>query len=282
MVRFAVLARAALIAVAIGLVPQGIWSVLLLLNLRVSSRLPWAVPLMIALLWALGRYLNGRWAPVSTRAARHRLLRARPVPRPMLLWTWCAGASAVLALAGLWTVIASFTRMPGSVLPDLSPYPWWTGGLAVVMGGAISPLCEQAAFFGYWQVMLEREFAPAVAIVGAAITFALLPHPPAAAALWIKLPFFWLTGLTFSLMAYYAQSILPGLALHFVALLTFFVVVWPGDRTRPLVMDAGISGWFIAHLAQFVIGSAMAIWAFRRVSAFEVSVDHRSPADREL
>jgi hypothetical protein len=143
----------------------------------------------------------------------------------------------------------------------------------VITGGAISPFCEQAAFFGYWQATLERELTPAVAIIAAALAFALLPHPPAAAALWIKVPFFFLTGLTFSLMAYYARSILPGLALHFVALLAFFVVVWPGDRTRPLVMEVGIDGWFCTHVAQFVGCSVVAVWAFRRLSHLAASVD---------
>lgn len=277
MTRFGVLVRAAVLAVAIGLVPQGIWSALLLLNLRVSRTLPWAVPLMVALLWTFAQYLNGRWPPASTSVTRHRLLRANRVPSRLLLWTWFAGMAAVLALTGFWIVLASFARMPGSVLPDLSSYPWWTAWLAVVMGAAISPFCEQAAFFGYWQVTLEREVGPASAIIGAALTFALLPHPPAAAALWIKLPFFFLTGLTFSLMAYYARSILPGLALHFVALFTFFVLIWPADRTRPLVLEGGHTAWFWMHVAQVIGCSALTVWGFRRSSQVAGSVDRAVP-----
>lgn len=273
MTRFAVLARALVVAGAIGLLPQGIWSTLLLVNLRASPRVPWGIPAMILLLSVLGQYLNGRWPPASTSAARHRLLRASRVPRSVLVWTWLAGLLAVLALSSCWMVLASLTRMPGSVLPDLSGYPWWTAGLAVAMGAAISPLCEQAAFFGYWQVTLERELAPQAAIIVAALTFAVLPHPPFHAALWAKLPFFFLTGLTFSLMAYYSRSIIPGLGVHVVALLTFFLFVWPGDRTRQLVTDVGPTGWFWAHVAQTIGFAALAFYAFWRVRWTATSAD---------
>ena len=273
MTRVALLARALVVAVAIGLLPQGIWSAMLLVNLRVSPTVPWGIPVMIAVLWVLGQYLNGRWSPASTRAVRHRSLRATRVSRSVLLWTWLAGLLAVLALSGYWIVFASLTPMPGSVLPDLSGYPWWTAWLAVAMGAAISPLCEQAAFFGYWQVTLERELAPAAAIIIAAITFAVLPHPPFHAALWVKLPFFFFTGLTFALMAYATGSILPGLGVHAVALFTFFVFVWPADRTRPLVTDSGPTGWFWVHLAQMVVCAALAWYAFRRVRRISGSPD---------
>lgn len=269
MTRYGVLARAFIAAVAIGLLPQGIWTALLLLNLRISGTLPWAIAVMAAVLWALFQYLNGRWPPASTSAVRHRLLRANHVPRRVLLWTLLAGLSAVVALAGYWIVLASVSRMPGSVLPDLSRYPWWTSWPAVITGAAISPLCEQAAFFGYWQATLERELAPRSAITIAALTFAALPHPPAQVALWIKLPFFFFTALTFSLMSYYARSILPGLVVHFVALFMFFALVWPADLTRPLVTEVGITWWFVAHLAQIVGCSMLALWAFRRLCQME-------------
>jgi hypothetical protein len=41
--------------------------------------------------------------------------------------------------------------MPGSVLPPLSGYPWWTAALAIGTGAAISPLCEQVGLWGYWR-----------------------------------------------------------------------------------------------------------------------------------
>ena len=44
-----------------------------------------------------------------------------------------------------------------------------------------------------------------------------------------------MTGLTFSAMAYFTQSILPAVPVHAIGLLVFFVRVWPSDPERPLV-----------------------------------------------
>jgi membrane protease YdiL (CAAX protease family) len=262
---YGVVAIVAVIGSAITFVPQGVWSALVVSNLRLTPAVPWAVVVMAVLLWFLGHYLNGRWGPSRNSETRRRLLRATAVPPRVLRLALGAGAFAMVALAGYWTVCASFVRMPGSVLPDLAHYPWWTAALAVLMGALISPLCEQAGLFGYWQTALEREFAPPVAVLLAAIAFAVLPHPPAHAPLWVKLPFFFFTGMTFSLMAYYTQSIVPALAIHIAGLFMFFVFVWPADRTRPLIRDVGTNASLWTHVAQALIFSALAAWTFRRL-----------------
>lgn len=245
------LVRTALIALAIAFVPQGIWSALILANLRITPAVPWAVAVMAAGLWLAVRY--------------RRLPRTNTVSRPVLTWAWIAGTCAIVALVGYWIVLASLVRMPGSVLPDLSGYPWWTAALAVVAGAAISPLCEQAGLWGYWQRALERDFSTPTALFVTAIAFAVLPHPPLPAPLWPKWLFFFLTGLTFAMMASLTDSILPGLAVHGVALLTFFVLVWPSDPGRRLVLESGPDGWFWSHAAQAVLFTGAACWAFRRL-----------------
>lgn len=245
-------ARTALIALAITLVPQGIWSALIVANLKTTPTVPWAVGIAAAVLWLVVRYLRD-W----NRATR--------VSRPVLFWAWTAGACALVALTGCWIVLASFVRMPGSVLPDLSGYPWWTVVLAVGTGAAISPLCEQVGLWGYWQAALERRYSGAAAIMVTAIAFALLPHPPFLAPLWPKWIFFFLTGLMFSTMARLSGSILPGLAVHVASLLVFFVLVWPFDPQRPLVGEVGSVGWLWLHTAQVAAFGLAAIWAFRRL-----------------
>jgi hypothetical protein len=263
--RIFALARTALVALAIAFVPQGIWSALIVVNLRASPTIPWAVVVMAVLLLVVARYLAGRRGPSGTSETRHRPPRANIVSESLLMWAWLAGACAVVALVGYWIILASFVRMPGSVLPDLSASPWWTAGLAVAAGAAISPLCEQAGLWGYWQVALEREYSGPTAIIVTAVVFAVLPHPPVHTALWPKWIFFFLAGLTFSTMAYVTDSILPGLAVHGLALLVFFVLVWPYDPQRRLIFEAGADGWFWTHVAQAAIFSVLACWAFRRL-----------------
>jgi membrane protease YdiL (CAAX protease family) len=260
------LIRTVIVAIAITLVPQGVWSALIVLNLRVAPEVPWAVVTMAFLLIAGGQYLRGAWGPQRSAAARRRSLRATVVPSRVFAWAWLAGGLSMMALGGAWIVLASVTRMPGSVLPDLSKYPRWTAALSVAMGALISPLCEQAGIWGYWQESAERRWPPATAMILTALLFALGPHPPAGAPLVPKMLFFFLTGLTFSAMAYFTESILPAVPVHAIGLLVFFVGVWPSDPERPLVFTAGPDAWFWIHAAQLIVFAALAYWAFHKLA----------------
>lgn len=156
---------AAILAFFISLAGQGIWTVLIGINLGTDPRIPWAVPLMAVILWLIWQYLAGKGWPRSTADARRRNLRANPVSGQVFAWAFLAGGLSIVALAGLWIVMAKIVRMPGSVLPDMSQYPLLTVVLAVGMGALISPLLEQAGFWGYGQAILEREFHGSTAVV---------------------------------------------------------------------------------------------------------------------
>jgi membrane protease YdiL (CAAX protease family) len=262
----AALIRTALAAVAISLIPQGVWSALIVTNLRVAPAVPWAVLTMAVLLAAGAQYLRGAWGPPRSAGARRRSLRAFVVPPVVFGWAWLAGGLSMIALAGAWTVLASLTRMPGSVLPDLSKYPKWTAALSVAMGALISPLCEQAGIWGYWQESAERRWPPVTALVLTALFFAVGPHPPAGAPFVPKVLFFFLTLLTFSAMAYLTGSILPALPVHTIGLFAFFVGVWPYDPVRPLVFTAGPDAWVWIHIAQLIVFTVLACWAFRKLA----------------
>ncbi len=259
-------ALAALLGVFIALFGQGIWAALVLANLRSSATLPWAVPAMAVVLWLMWRYLDGAWWPQRTSAARHRLLRARTLSGPVFGWALLAGGLAIVALAGLWIVLAQLTRMPGSVLPNLAGYPRWFVAMLVVTGALVSPILEQAGFWGYFQVVLEDELGAPAAVVLVALLFALLPHPPLGAAFLFKFMFFFLAGAAFGAIANMADSILPSLAVHIGGLLTFFVLIWPNDPARPLLRESGPDAWFWLHAAQTIAFAALSLIAFRRLA----------------
>ena len=258
--------RALVIGIAITLIPQGVWSALIVTNLRFAPEVPWAVLTMALLIAAGAQYLRGVWGPSRSAATRRQSLRATVVSPPVFARAWLAGGLAMIALGGVWIVLASMTRMPGSVLPDLSKYPKWTAVLSVAMGALISPLCEQAGIWGYWQEAAERRWSAATAIALTALLFALGPHPPAGAPFVPRMLFFFLTGLVFSAMAYLTSSILPAIPVHAIGLFVFFLEVWPNDHDRRLVFTDGADAWFWIHVAQIVVFTSLAYWAFRRLA----------------
>src|SRR5262249_31145500 len=89
--RIFTLARRALVALAIAFVPQGIWSQLIVVNLRTSPTIPWAVVVMAVLFFVVARYLAGRRRPSGTSETRHRPPRATIVSQSLLKWSWLAG-----------------------------------------------------------------------------------------------------------------------------------------------------------------------------------------------
>src|SRR5476649_572917 len=109
--------KAALVALAITLVPQGVWSALIVANLRSVPSIPWSVMVMTALMGMGAQYLRGAWGPSRTAATRRQSLRATVVSRETIAWAWLAGGLSMIALVGFWIVLASLVRMPGSVLP---------------------------------------------------------------------------------------------------------------------------------------------------------------------
>ena len=258
--------KTAIIAFAITLVPQGVWSALIVTNLRTTPSIPWSALVMAVLMGIGAQYLRGAWGPSRTAASRRQSLRATVVSRGVFADAWLAGALSMVALVGVWIVLASLVPMPGSVLPDLSAYPRWTAVLLIGMGALISPLCEQAGIWGYWQGALERWCSGTTAIVVPSVVFALGPHPPAGAPFLAKVTFFFLAGLIFSTMAYLTNSIVPAVPVHVLGLLVFFVLVWPLDPERRLVMATGTDAWFWIHVGQVVVFAILACWAFGRLA----------------
>src|SRR6476619_5026618 len=115
-----------ILALVIALFPGGVWTALLIINLRVSPSIPWAVLVMGIFLWALWRYLGGWGPPRSNSETRHRLLRAVVVPAPVFGWASVAGLLSVIALAGFWIVLLELVKVPLHGLPDFSKYPLLT------------------------------------------------------------------------------------------------------------------------------------------------------------
>lgn len=139
-----------------------------------------------------------------------------------------------------------------------------TTALMLVMASLVSPLTEEAAFRGYCQSVLERELSGPAAVAISSLLFALahVTH----GLFWPKLLVYFLAGVAFGVMANVTNSILPGIAVHILADLTFFTLVWPHDAARRLVWQGGADAWFWAHAAQAVIFTALAILAFRQLA----------------
>jgi membrane protease YdiL (CAAX protease family) len=264
--RVIVVIRAGVLASIITAVGAGVWTALLVSNLRISPAIPWAVAAMAVVLWLGWQYLGGRWWPQRTSTTRRAYLRARLVPGWAFRWALLTGVLSVVALAGLWIVLVEMTKAGGNpTLPAFSAYPRLTVALGILMGSLVSPLTEEAAFRGYCQVILEQRFRAGPSIFIASAYFALW-HGPTQGLVWFRLLFYFLVGLVFGLLAYQAKSILPTVPAHILGDLTFFLFIWPHDAARPLIWKDGPDAWFWLAIIQMIVFAGLAMLAFRQLA----------------
>jgi membrane protease YdiL (CAAX protease family) len=252
------------LAFAILGVSSASWGGLLKANLTTSPAIPWSFAAMAFVLWVMWRYLAGRWWPRSTAEARRLCLRTNPVHGRVFAWVLVAGVLSVVALAGCWIVLFQLVRMKPNNLPDISGIPLLTVVLLLVMASLVSPLAEEAAFRGYCQVVLERKFSGSAAVFISSVFFALAHLTQG--FYWPKLSVYFLAGVALGVTAYLTNSILPGIAVHIMADLTFFTLVWPFDAGRRLVWEGGADAWFWIHVVQTLIFTVLAILAFRQLA----------------
>jgi membrane protease YdiL (CAAX protease family) len=253
----------AILALVITALAGGLWSALLISNLKSAPAVPWSVPVMALLLWLMWSYLDGKGWPRSTSEARRLYLRANPRSRRINLWGFVAGGLSVVALAGYWIALSQLVAMPPNLLPEMSRYPVLTVSLMTVMASLVAPFAEEAAFRGYFQVALERQFRGMTAVMISSLVFALahLAH----GILWPKLLVYFMAGVVFGSIAYFTNSTLPAIAPHIMGDLAFFTLIWPYDANRRIVLRSGADLWFWTHVIQAVGFTALAVWAFRRL-----------------
>jgi ABC-type sulfate transport system permease component len=157
----------------------------------------------------------------------------------------------------------------------MSSYPRMTVALMILMGSLVAPFMEEAGFRGYFQVALERKFRGSIAVAVSSLVFAFAHF--AHGILWPKFLVYFLVGIAFGATAYLTNSTLPAVLPHVIGDLTFFTLVWPNDAARRLVSDSGADDWFWIHVAQTIVFTVLAVWAFQRL-AKESSQDALSGA----
>jgi membrane protease YdiL (CAAX protease family) len=252
-------------AIVMTALVSGIWAALLLTNLSHSPGLPWSSIIMAVILWAFWAYLNGRWAPASTRDARRMYLRAAQLPRRVYSWALVAGLLWVVFLAGFWIVLGQLVALPGNKLPDLSTLPVLTVIATLVVACASGAISEEAGFRGYFQGSLERAGLGAAAILCTALLMAPI-HALTQGFVWPTLVFYLLVDAMLGALAYFTKSILPGVVVHAVGLFTFLGLIWPGDKARSLISQGGTDLWFWIHLAQAILFGALSLYALYRLA----------------
>jgi membrane protease YdiL (CAAX protease family) len=257
-------AMAGAAAFAITAVGQGLWGVMVMANVKLTPSVPWAALVMPLVLAGLAAFLAGRGWPRRGAAARRALVPLAPVSAAAWTWSLLAGGAGVIAVAALWTVMASVVRVPPNVLPDARGLPLTTLIPIGIVSIIAAPLTEEIAFRGYAMGLLRRRFSPIGALVITSLLFAAAHLTQGLSA--PKLLVYFIAGLLFGLIALRTGSLVPAMVAHSLADLTFFTFVWPRDAGRRLISQGGAGPWFYADFAMVVIFAGLCLLALARLA----------------
>jgi membrane protease YdiL (CAAX protease family) len=268
--RVPVIIRAVLtggLVAALGTVP---WALLVSLNTKYWSGIPWAVPPTALYLWLFWRYaVRGAGWPRATADARRACARANPVPDEMWGLAIVAGLLGLVVVLLLQTVMSRLVAIPPQQDIDPSKYPAATVLLWVVMSALVAGVTEETAFRGYLQRPIERRHGPVIAILLTGILFGFLhfTHPEVTLVL---LPFYVAVAAVYGTLAYLTDSIFPGMVLHaggnMFAAFDLFArghSEWQGlGPPAKLIWEAGPDAAFWGSVAATLVVGAVTVGAY--------------------
>lgn len=249
-----------MVVTAAGTIP---WALLVGANVRLSPSVPWAVAAMTVWLYLYWKYWSGAWWPQSTVTLRRESIRSVVLPKPIWRWSLWTGVLAGTSLVALEMVVLRMVHIPAMGPAPLSRIPMHSLIALAVMSAVAAGVPEEVGFRGYMQVPIERHYGPVFGVLFVAFVFALahLNH-----GLSIFIAFDFLFGLVFGILAYRANSLLPGATLHCV----FDVILFVAGRriaaplvAKPLIWSSSTDLWFWACSVAFVLLGAGAVYAYR-------------------
>jgi membrane protease YdiL (CAAX protease family) len=262
------IASAVLIGVGVLLAGNLPWALLLApLNLRVLSIVPWAIVPMAIYLCVYWAFISGAVGPRDTAAARRENLRARRLPASVwaaAIVTGLIGFGAVLALTA---VMARLIVMPASQIVTPPSMPAATTIALLTMASVVAGVTEEAAFRGYMQSPIERQYGLAVAILVNGAMFGLSHFPTHPGAVVVMLPYYIAVAAVYSGLTWATNSILPALTLHAGGDIWSLIRLWATGKAEwqrsqeppALVWDAGLDPSFLSAIA---LGTVLGIATF--------------------
>jgi membrane protease YdiL (CAAX protease family) len=264
--RIALVFRAILIGISIGMVAANVWPVLLL-----SLGVPAAVALEFVFLTAYVFWAAGGGPPHKLRAARAECFRLRVLSARD--WFW--GSIAAMAFAG--TVHAAIV-----ILFRLVPYPassfhrgydfsfipsrsmQW---LACVVSALSAAVCEETGFRGYMQQPIERRHGPAIAILISSLFFTVI-HLTKDWALMGMVPIVFGAGLLLGWMSSASRSLVFGMIGHAIMDVGLFAYWWTqvaGVFPQQPIAQTGVDMSFVLECAVFALLLSLVLRSIRRL-----------------
>ena len=264
--RLPVVLRAVLAGLFVTFLGEAPWAFLARANVKLSPAIPWAVVAMGLWLYLYWRYFGGAGWPEETKAARRDNMCRLALPGTIWLWSLVSGGLAVMSLIALELIVLRMVHSPAGAQAPTLGIPVYTLLALAIMSALASGIPEELGFRGYMQVPLERRYGAPFAVLFVAVLFGLshLNHGVS-----VRILFDFAFGLVFGVVAWLANSLLPGMILHCAGDVVLFVAgrrIGAALAARPLTGTAGLDALFWGCLVAFVGLSFGAFFGLRHLA----------------
>src|SRR4029453_5173436 len=135
-------------------------------NLRIAPVAPWATLPMAAYLFGDWKFVGGRWGSKGIADLRRANLRANSLSADLWGASLAAGMLGFAAIVAMLILMSRLVNLPGSAPLKAPPgMPPITFFVLLVMSSIVAGVTEEAAFRGYMQGPIEREYGLVAAIL---------------------------------------------------------------------------------------------------------------------
>ena len=176
-----------------------------------------------------------------------------------------AGLLALGGLIALWLVLVQLVKVPGNPAANYANYSPLTVVAVLVMASLVGAVTEEVGLRGYMLTRLEASVGGWLAVVIVAVVIS-PGHGSTQGFVWPTLLWYFFADLTFGALSLLTRSILPGIAVHAIGLLTFFSVIWPTDRYRHVASLSQQPAAFWIELVVCFLLVGLSLLAFRQLA----------------
>jgi len=266
--RIPVVIRAILIGFLVSTVGVATWLVI-----GINIPMPWSFLIMLILLSLYLLYFSGRFKPTSTKELRKIRFRSTSLPRRIWMLSLLAALCIVLIEQSGLVVTFRLVEFPAERFSQeysfIESIPPWAGWLAIIMISLVAGICEEVGFRGYMQVPLEKKYSPVLSISIVSVVFVLVHLHQA----WSGpvLAHIFILSVLFGTIAYFSQSLIPGIIAHFIMDICNFSFWWTdlgGQFDRETIQVTGMDSHFIVWTLFLLLSTATFVIILLKIRSY--------------
>ena len=245
----------------IGVMPT---SFLIQQNIKILPSFPWALLVGVLYLLIYWKFLTGKGLFSRPSEMRMNLSRTQKLePRAIKFMVVCGFflSISVIALVFIGYLLTEMPLQRVEMLTTLKTIPIWTSLALIFMASLAAGVVEELAWRGYAQRTIELKHSAILAISIVALVFTIIHFLPL--PVW---PLFFLGSIAWGFLAYYSNSIIPGIIFHTIIDLSVFVwAMFNLEKLKSIllynVFEDGINSFFLTLIFIAVVSLILTIFS---------------------